>query len=111
MTNWIEAAKQPQIDLGDAVEVWVCVKNQKGNLRTRVAYFVNHPLPKENEDGEYPDWSSLNCDGEPADFVGFASLLSHPDYDGYYEPLRGVTHWAEIEYPEVPAAITQERQQ
>jgi hypothetical protein len=28
--------------------------------------------------------------------------LSHPDYDGYYEPLRGVSHWAEIDYPIPP---------
>lgn len=111
MANWIEAAKPPQLALGDTIEIWVCVKNQKGDLRTCVAYFVNHPLPQEDEDGEFPDWASLNCDGDPADFVGFARLLSHPDYDGYYEPLRGVTHWAEIEYPEVPAAITQEKQQ
>lgn len=46
MTNWIEAAKPPQLPLGDTIEVWVCVKNQKGHSRTCVAYFVNHPLPQ-----------------------------------------------------------------
>lgn len=103
MAKWVDASVVPVVELGGAVHVWVCVRNRNGELIARDAYFVNHPLPFEGEDGEFPDWASLNCDGEPADFVGFAELLSHPDYDGYCEPLCGVSHWAEVEYPVPPA--------
>ena len=102
MVRWNDISVSPGAELGDAVHVWVCVRDRKGKLFTRDAYYVNHPMPSLNEDEEYPDWASLNCDGEPADFVGFAMLTSHQDYDGYYEPLKDVEMWAEMEYPTPP---------
>lgn len=102
MTNWNDISVSPKADLGEAVHVWVCVRNRKGKLFTRDAYYVNHPMPSPDENEEYPDWASLTCDGEPADFVGFAMLTSHPEYDGYYEPLAGVELWSEMQYPEAP---------
>lgn len=103
MVDWHDANVIPEAELGEAVHVWVCVKNRKGTLVTQDAYYVNHPMPTTDDDDEYPDWASLNCDGEPADFIGFAKLTSHPDYDGYYEPLNDVVYWTEMEYPTPPA--------
>lgn len=112
MIAWLDAkSSPPTIDLGDSVEVWVCIRDRKGALKTSVAYYVNHPLADIGPDDEYPDWVSLNHDGEPADFVGFARLTSHPDYDGYYEPITGVEQWAEIEYPEPPVLIGEQHEQ
>ena len=102
MTNWIDAKNKPEIELGETKHVWVCVRNRNGDLIARDCYFVNHPLPDFDGDGELPDWVSLTCDGEPTDFVGFAELLGHPDYSGYYERLVGVEFWAEIDYPLPP---------
>lgn len=102
MTNWNDISVAPKAELGGAVNVLVRVRSRNEKLLTLDAWYVNHPMPSLDDGDEYPDWAAL-CDGEPTDFVGFATLIIRHDYDGhsYFEPLKGVELWAEIEYPGV----------
>lgn len=98
--EWVNATDRlPDVGKGDELHCFVYFQNSRtGKASVFDCYYVNKPIPDDDDDCELVD-----DDGSPIDIVGWHFKGAHPDYRYYYEPVaEGVTHWRKVTYPAAP---------
>lgn len=101
-SNWVNTTDSlPDIAEGDEINCFVSFQNRNGKQSVTDCYYVNKPIPDDEDDCELFDH-----DGKPISIVGWYVRGSHPDYNHYYEPFSEfITHWKPIIYPSRPDPV------
>lgn len=86
--GWIPATTLPQVEVGNALHCWLTVKNKRnGKLYVWDRHYCNFPV-LEDDQGDVPDWTLCDTDGEYVEMVGWAEKSAHPDFSEFYTGFR-----------------------
>ncbi|NAW78339.1 hypothetical protein CAG61_08440 [Vibrio sp. V34_P3A8T189] len=112
VVHWNSPKIKPDVPKGEAKTFWLAARHKRADTWVELVFYaqyVNKPIEFAEDDIEQEcpldDSHLVTIDGDPVEAIGWYSLMNHPEFSTYYEPIvfndqYELLGWAEYRTPE-----------